>query len=224
MTKKFSHLTHALFALAIAVPALDIACGGSVNDDGSKDAGLDLDAEGTNDDAGRVVSEFDGEAIVADAGPDAICPQTWEVYGSTDPSSDLGHVDPRLIASGECHGSFEQLPDGGFPPSDFTMTMTQSAHGSGMFVTQLSQTTPFAMTRTVCLLSSGPNTGAAGYPDDGGLMCLTDVAEDKIPWDPNVVTFTNLEDSDAGAFINLNQSSDGGAAAVTNGWCRWVKN
>ncbi|MEO7110216.1 MAG: hypothetical protein ABI183_07260 [Polyangiaceae bacterium] len=223
MTKKFYLLSRAMLALAIAAPALAIACGGSVNDDGSsKDAGLDLDAEGTNQDSSYY--HHDSGVPVLDAGSDAICPQQWEVYGSTDPSSDLGHVDPRLIASGECHGAFEELSDGGFAPSDFSMTLTQSAPSSGMFVTQLSQTIPFPITRTVCLQSSGPNTGAAGYPDDGGLMCLTDVTEDQIPWDPNVVTFTNLEDSDAGAFINLNQSSDGGAAAVTNGWCRWVKN
>jgi hypothetical protein len=222
MTKKFSLLSCATLAIAIAVPALEFACGGGVTDDGNaSDAGSGSDTSlGT--DSGSPLK--DSGLAIADAGPDAICPQQWEVYGSTDPSSDLGHVDPRLIASGECHGSFEELADGGFPASDFTMTMTQSAHGSGMFVTQLSQTIPFAMSRTVCLLSSGPNTGAAGYPDDGGLMCLTDVAEDQIPWDPNVVTFTNLENSDAGAFINLNQSTDGGSAAVTNGWCRWVKN
>jgi hypothetical protein len=222
MTKKFSLLSCATLALAIAVPALEFACGGGVTDDGNaSDAGSGSDARITADSGSPLK---DSGLAIADAGPDAICPQQWEVYGSTDPSSDLGHVDPRLIASGECHGPFEELSDGGFPPSDFTMTMTQSAPGSGMFVTQLSQTIPFPINRTVCLLSSGPNTGAAGYPDDGGLMCLTDVAEDQIPWDPNVVTFTNLENSDAGAFINLNQSTDGGSAAVTNGWCRWVKN
>jgi hypothetical protein len=222
MKKKFSPLSLTMLTLAIAGPALDMACGGGVANDGaSNDAGSSsFDAGGT--DAGTPVN--DSGSAIFDAGPDVICPQHWEVYGSTDPSSDLGHVDPRLTASGECHGSFEDISDGGFAPSDFTMTLTQSAPGSGMFVTQLSQTIPFALNRTVCLQSSGPNTGAAGYPDDGGQMCLTDVTEDQIPWDPNVVTFTNLEDSDAGAFINLNQSADGGAASVTNGWCRFVKN
>jgi hypothetical protein len=222
MTKKFSLMSGALLALAIAVPALDIACGGGVTDDGaSTDAGFQ-DVTANDGDGGQFLS--DSGLPIADAGPDAICPQQWDVYGNTDPSSDLGHVDPRLIASGECHGPSEELSDAGFATADFTMTMTQSAPGSGMFVTQISQTIPFALNRTVCLQSSGPNTGSAGYPDDGGQMCLTDVTEDQIPWDPNVVTFTNLEDSDAGVFINLNQSTDGGAASVTNGWCRWVKN
>jgi hypothetical protein len=222
MTKTFSLLSRTLFALAIAVPAFDIACGGGTTNDGaSNDAGIDdSDDSPTGTDAPY---NFDS-GVSNDAGPDAICPQAWDVYGNTDPSSDLGHVDPRLIASGECYGSFEEFSDAGGAPADFTMTMTQSAPGSGMFVTQLSQTIPFALNRTVCLQSSGPNTGSAGYPDDGGQMCLTDVTEDQIPWDPNVVTFTNLEDSDAGVFINLNQSTDGGAASVTNGWCRWVKN
>jgi hypothetical protein len=223
MTRKFSFLSRAILAAAIAVPALDIACGGNTtNDASSNDAGND-DSDDAPSGSDAPSTSFDSGSS-NDAGPDAICPQQWDVYGNTDPSSDLGHVDPRLIASGECHGPFEELPDAGFAPTDFTMTLTQSAHGSGMFVTQISQTIPFALNRTVCLQSSGPNTGAAGYPDDGGLMCLTDVTEDHIPWDPNVVAFTNLEDSDGGTFINLNQSTDGGAAAVTNGWCRWVKN
>jgi hypothetical protein len=214
-------LMPALVAIALAASALDLACGGGVTDDASSaddDAGSDTGV--ASGDSGSI---FDSAAALVDAAK-PICPDQWEVYGNTDPSSDLGHVDPRLIASGECHGAFEELSDGGTAPADFSMTMTQSAHGSGMFVTQVTQSIPFALTRTVCLQSSGPNTGSAGYPDDGGQMCLTDVTEDQIPWDPNLVTFTNLEDSDAGAFIVLNQSSDGGSASVTNGWCRWVKN
>jgi hypothetical protein len=220
MTKKFSSLVRAMLSIAFVAPALNAACGGGVaNDDAVADAGLDLDAEGT--DSGSPLK--DGGSAIVDAGPDAICPGHWEVYGATDPSDDLGHVDPRLIASGECHGVSEEFSDAGFAPSDFTMTLTQSAPGSGMFVTQVAQTTPFVLSRTVCLQSSGPNTGAAGYPDDGGQMCLTDVTEDQIPWDPNLVTFTNLEDSDSGLFVSLNQSTEAGVT-VNNGWCRFVKN
>lgn len=215
-----SLLYRAVLVLAIAAPALSIACGGGLTEDASDAADAGSDAESTVDGAAPTK---DGGVTPADAGVDAICPDHWKVYGATDPSDNLGHVDPRSVASGECHASVEQLSDGGVGPTDFALTLTQSAHGSGMFVTDLAQTMPFPLHRTVCLQSSGPNTGAAGYPDDGGLMCLTDVTEDQIPWDPNLVTFTNLEDADGGVFIDIGQSTEAGAS-VSNAWCRFVRN
>ena len=219
--KSFSFFSGSTIGLAVALAMLGLACGGGLSGDDSTQAGGDGGSDATNlRDSGSPLKDS-GSTI--DAGPDAVCPNHWEVYGNTDPSSDLGHVDPRLYASGECHAAQEELTDGGFGATDFVMTFTQSAPSSGMFVTHLTQTTPIPIDRTFCLQSSGPNTGAAGYPDDGGLICLTDVTEDQIPWDPNVTMFTNMENADSGVFVNLDQNMEAGAA-VTNGWCRFVKN
>lgn len=218
--KKLFLLSRATLTFAIACSILDFACGGGLSDDGTT---VGSDGGGDARDQTDSSTPFDSGASTKDSGPDAICPDHWDVYGNTDPSSDLGHVDPRLVASGECEGAAEEIADGGFAAADFTLTFTQSAPGSGMFVAHELQTIPFPIDRTVCMQSSGPNTGAAGYPDDGGLICLTDVTEDQIPWDPNFVMFTNMENADAGVFMNLNENMDGGAA-VTNGSCRFVKN
>ncbi len=218
--KPLSLFSGSAIGLSVALALLGVACGGGLSSDGTSDVAGDGGGDATKLQDGGSPLKDSGSAI--DAGPDAICPDHWEVYGNTDPSSDLGHIDPRLTASGECHAAMEELSDGGFGTADFAMTFTQSAHGSGMFVAHVAQTVPFPIDRTVCLQSSGPNTGSTGF-DDAGLMCLTDVTEDQIPWDPNLVMFTNLEDSDSGVFINLDQSMEAGAA-VTNGWCRFVKN
>lgn len=218
--KKISFFSQVAVAVFVAAAALEVACGGDVTSDTTS----------ANDDAGSDArQQADGSSpadagMPKDSGNDAVCPDHWQVYGDTNPADNLGHVDPRAIASGECHAVQESLGDGGFAPTDFTLTMAQSAPSSGMFVTHVVQTTPFPIDRVVCFQSSGPNTGAAGYPDDGGLMCLTDVPEDHVPWDPNVVMFTNLEDSDAGVFVDLNQSMPDASAAVTNGSCRFTKN
>ncbi|MGH7285177.1 MAG: hypothetical protein ACRELY_26950 [Polyangiaceae bacterium] len=212
-----------MMGFAIALAMLDVACGGGLSDDSASDIGSDGGSDATKlQDSGSPLKDS-GSTI--DAAPKPVCPAQWDVYGNTDPSSDLGHVDPRLIASGECHGANEELADASFPSTDFALTFTESAPASGMFVAHVVQTTPFPIDRTLCLQSSGPNTGAAGYPDDGGLICLTDVTEDQIPWDPNFTMFTNMEDADGGVFIDFDQNMEAGAnTAVTNGWCRFVKN
>ena len=210
-----------MLGFAVALAMLGVACGGGLSDDAASDA---VDGGGDAKHFPDTGVEPPPDARVpSDSGSISVCPDHWEVYGNTDPSSDLGHVDPRLIASGECHASMEEISDGGFGDTDFALTFTQSAPASGMFVAHVAQTIPFPIDRVFCLQSSGPNTGAAGYPDDGGLICLTDVTEDQIPWDPNLVMFTNMENADSGVFVNLDQSMEAGAA-VTNGSCRFVNN
>jgi hypothetical protein len=151
--------------------------------------------------------DSDCEAPV-DASADAgtpVCPSVYSVYGDTDPSDNLGHVDPRLYASGTCGGPTEQLSDIDAGPSlsdaepdiaatDLKISLQQSAPGSGMFVTVIHQTTPFPFDLTTCLMSAGHGTGSSPIGTEPGTMALVNDPEDEIF--PQVQLDTNLAGDD----------------------------
>jgi hypothetical protein len=125
------------------------------------------------------------------------------VYGDTDPSDNLGHVDPRLYASGTCSGPTEQYtdvdaggvsPEGGIANTNLKITLQQSAPRSGMFVTHIHQTTPFPFDLTTCLESAGHGTGSAPIAGQPGTMALVNDAEQEMF--PQVQLGTNLAGND----------------------------
>lgn len=132
-----------------------------------------------------------------------VCPATYSVYGDTDPSDNLGHVDPRLYASGTCSGPTEQYadvdagglsPEGGIANTDLIITLQQSAPRSGMFVTHIHQTTPFPFDLTTCLESAGHGTGSAPIGSEPGTMALVNDPEAQMF--PKVQLGTNLAGQD----------------------------
>ncbi len=153
------------------------------------------------------VCDSDCAAPPPDASTDAsapVCPSVYSVYGNTDPSANLGHVDPRLYASGTCRGPTEQLwgidagtaseagPD--IASTDLTISLQQSAPGSGMFVTVIHQTTPFSFDLTTCLMSAGLGTGSSPIGTEPGTMALVNDPENKLF--PQVQLGTNLAGDD----------------------------
>jgi hypothetical protein len=161
-------------------------------------------------------------------GPPTICPAVYSVYGDTDPSDNLGHVDPRLIASGTCGGPLEQYmgvdaggasPEGGDTATDLKVTLQQSAHASGMFVTVIHQTTPFAFDYTTCLESAGHGTGSTANAAEPGTMALVN--------DPETISFpqvqldTNLAGTDLVFDVAL---SDGASFTLNSVNCTFTKN
>ncbi len=178
------------FASAVAWAL--VGCGGATEGRSlGRDAGADVRAGrdaraadvGSPRDTGGVTSDA---SPVADAGRDAamrVCPAAYSVYGDTDPSDNLGHVDPTLYASGTCSGPTEQFSgldagvDGGFAATDLTITLQQSSLRSGMFVTVIHQTTPFPYDLTTCLESAGHGTGSMPGPDMPGTIALVNDAE-----------------------------------------------
>jgi len=158
-----------------------------------------------------------------------VCPAVYSVYGDTDPSDNLGHVDPRLYASGTCSGPTEQLADidAGTPneagpdiaSTDLTISLQQSAPGSGMFVTVIHQTTPFPFDLTTCLLSAGHGTGSSPIGGEPGTMALVNDPEDEIF--PQVQLGTNLAGDDLLFDVSL---SVGASFALNTVNCAFTKN
>jgi hypothetical protein len=168
------------------------------------------------------------DAAPPDAGT-SVCPATYSVYGDTDPSDNLGHVDPRIYASGTCTGPLEQYTDvdaGGLHPeggigiasTDVKVTLQQSAPHSGMFVTTIHQTVPFAFDLTTCLESAGHGTGSApgGLP---GTMALVNDPESVIF--PQVQLGTNFAGTDLLFDVSLSGSADFTLNTVR---CTFMKN
>jgi hypothetical protein len=175
-------------SLASAAALTLVACGGTTESGagdaaGDSHAGRDAPADDTTfpRDAGT-------DAPIADATPPAdaamsVCPAVYSVYGDTDASDNLGHVNPTLYASGICSGSTEEFSgldagtDAGFASTDLKVTLQQSSLRSGMFVTVIHQTIPFPYDLTTCLESAGHGTGSMPGPDMPGTIALVNDAE-----------------------------------------------
>lgn len=205
----------AIIGVVIVVVGIAGGCGaiksesstnGQATDQSGQDGGL---GGGATADGSAGGSDFDASQKAVDAGPpNADCPAHWSVYGNQDAASDLGGVNPTLIASASCTATNEQFADGGFGPTDFTMTFAQSSARSGMFMATLHQTTPFPYDLTVCLEPDGPNTGSKPTSPGGtdGTMILTNVPEDAVPYDqyPKVTFDTNFQpDRRFGDFMDI---------------------
>jgi hypothetical protein len=205
-------LARPLLALSsLAVAAGLLACGGVTSNnagDAGRDVLLAIDAPGPDhpqgDDSGAPV-DAGSDAFDAGGPVDAnktACPSTYSVYGDTDASDNLGHVNPTLYASGTCSGPLEQYedvdggPDGGSGDraTDLQVTLTQSAPRSGMFVTVIHQTTPFAFDFTTCLESAGHGTGSMPGPDMPGTAAM--VNDPEIESFPQVQLDTNFAGND----------------------------
>jgi hypothetical protein len=171
------------FALTFA------ACGGTTVSDsgdaaGDSHAGRDAPAADVtfSDDAGTDTSPTIDGGPPVDAAM-SVCPAVYSVYGDTDASDNLGHVNPTLYASGTCSGPTEQLSgldagvDASIVATDLKITLQQSSLRSGMFVTVIHQTTPFPYDLTTCLESAGHGTGSMPGPDMPGTAALVNDAE-----------------------------------------------
>jgi hypothetical protein len=113
----------------------------------------------------------------------SLCPAAYSVYGDSDASDNLGHVNPTLYASGTCSGPTEQSygldagVDASIAATDLKITLQQSSLRSGMFVTVIHQTTPFPYDLITCLESAGHGTGSMPGPDMPGTAALVNDAE-----------------------------------------------
>ncbi len=191
----------AIIGIVIVVAGIGGGCGAIKSESSTNGQTTDQSGEdggGPTGDGSVSVSDVDGSQQAVDAGPpNAHCPAHWSVYGNQDAASDLGGVNPTLIASGMCTATNEQFADGGFGPTDFTMTFAQSSGRSGLFMATLHQTTPFPYDLSVCLESDGPTTGSKPTSPGGtdGTMILTNVPEDASPNDqyPRVIYDTNFQ-------------------------------
>jgi hypothetical protein len=176
-------------ALVSAAALTLVACGGTT-ESGSGDAagdsrvGRDAPADDVTfpRDAGTDASPTADAAPPVDAAM-SVCPAVYSVYGDTDASDNLGHVNPTLYASGTCGGPTEQSygldagVDASIAATDLKVTLQQSSLRSGMFVTVIHQTTPFPYDLTTCLESAGHGTGSMPGPDMPGTIALVNDAE-----------------------------------------------
>jgi hypothetical protein len=175
----------------------------------------------------------DCPATVDAAPPDAgtsVCPASYSVFGDTDPSDNLGGVDPRLYASGTCTGPTEQYADVdagtlsseggiGIASTDLSVALQQSAPHSGMFVTTIHQTVPFAFDLTTCLESAGHGTGSMPSPGLPGTIALVNDPQSVIF--PQVQLGTNFAGTDLVFDVSLSDSSD---FALNTVHCVFIKN
>ena len=199
----FRALMGKLAILGLVIASAALGCGAirsasSTDGPPTDESGQDGGNGGAEADGSSVGTAVDGSLPGVDAGPpNAQCPAHYSVYGNAD--ANLGAVNPTLIAAGTCTATTEQYADGGFGPTDFTMTFMQSSQRSGMFMATLHQTTPFPYDLTVCLEPDGPNTGSKPTMPGGndGTMILTNVPEDAKPWTqyPKVTYDTNFQPS-----------------------------
>jgi hypothetical protein len=226
------------FAFAISA----VACGGNAttpsSDSGAPGAGNDGWAPGSSIDGSVSPGTVDASLPldIGDAGSPSmldsaapLCPTVYDVYGDLDASDNLGSVNPTLYASGTCSGPIEQYRnidagsdagDGGDPAAtDLTVTLTQSAPRSGMFVTVIHQTTPFLFDYTTCLLSAGHGTGSDPGGGDPGTMALVNDPEDVSF--PQVQLDTNMDGNDLVFDVSL---SDTASFTLNTTHCVFKKN
>jgi hypothetical protein len=227
----------AFCSLAGAVAWTALACGGNTSSSNGAaqpppidspaeftgDAGTSSDAPASSPDAPSTSSD---SASPADAAGPA-CPAVYSVYGDLDASDNLGMVNPTLYASGKCSGPLEQSsgldagPDGDISSTDLEVTLTQSAPRSGMFVTHIHQTTPFAFDYTTCLESAGHGTGSLPQPGAGDPGTMALVNDPEMPFFPQVQLDTNLAGNDLVFDVSL---SDTAMFTLNTVSCTFVKN
>jgi hypothetical protein len=150
------------------------------------------------------------------------------VYGDLDASDNLGSVNPTLYGSGKCSGPTEQYSgidagaaDGAVASTNLTVTLTQSAPRSGMFVTVIHQTTPFAFDYTTCLESAGHGTGSSPGPGLPGTIAL--VNDPEMESFPQVQLGTDFE-GDGGDLLFDVALSDTAMFELNTVNCTFVKN